>query len=267
MIKLSLVFFIFSTTVYTQVKLTPVQLMNLAGKQRMYIERLAKAKIDKAYNVDLENADRQLAMGIILFEQNLKILQNYKANDSYNIKVSNTTKLWKDFQQEIKSFDSNAASVVFKNNDAMLDACNEIVNELKLHFKSKIIDGASDYASQIVNFCAASGSLRYLSQRVALQYVYIYNNSHTSNDELIKALDLFENNLAQVLSCQYNDSETEEIISTLFIEWNKIKQLTNEGGRIISSQKAANPAELVASCTNILALSEKLTSKYVALGK
>ena len=107
---------IFSFINHAQILLNPAQITNIAAKQRMYSQRLSRAKVSKIYNVDADNMQRQLTTGIILFEENLKVLGSYVASNEYKLKVDQVNYLWKDFIKQIESDDVSAANKIIKTN-------------------------------------------------------------------------------------------------------------------------------------------------------
>ena len=258
---------IFSFINHAQILLNPAQITNIAAKQRMYSQRLSRAKVSKIYNVDADNMQRQLTTGIILFEENLKVLGSYVASNEYKLKVDQVNYLWKDFIKQIESDDVSAANKIIKTNSELLNACNEVVKELNVYFKSKGGSEKSNYESQIADFCATSGRLRYLSQRLSLYYVYAFNNASKPPVELKNTMDLFETTLSTLLTCQFNNSEIDENISKVYIEWNKLKSLVGEDGKIVVNEKSVSPETMIENCDRILALGEKITGMYVALLK
>ena len=267
MINKILFLLLVSFSLNAQVNLNPAQVTNIAAKQRMYSQRLAKSKISKAYFIDVENAQKEITMGLIIFEENLKILGNYNASPEYKQKIDRVASLWTDYAQYIKSDDNSSINKIYKNNTELLDACNDVVKELNSYFKSKGTSEKTNYESQVSEFAATSGRLRYLSQRLALYYVYAYKNNNKSTTELKSSMDLFETTLTTLLTCQFNNSEIDENISKIYSEWNKLKNLTSTDGTIKISEKSIAPEIMMENCNKILSLGEKLTGMYVSLLK
>lgn len=257
-----------NTSIVAQTTINPAQITTIAAKQRMYTERLAKAKFAKNYFIDVENSNRQINIGIILFDENLKMLTNYVANDEYKQKIDKIISLWKDYQEQIKSEDASSINKIYKSNTELLDNCNDVIKILNAYFKSKGSNEKSDFELQVADYSATSGRLRYLSQRAALYYIYAFKNIGKPTVELKNTIDLFDTTVSSLLTCQFNTGEIDENLSKIFTEWNSIKsQAVAKDGTISITEKSIAPEVMIANCDKILVLAEKLTSQYIGLLK
>ena len=70
-------------------------LINIAGKQRMLTQRMAKDFVFKAVGTMPEQAQKELNSSVVLFEEGLKLLQANAYNADIKSKLDREEQLWK----------------------------------------------------------------------------------------------------------------------------------------------------------------------------
>ncbi len=156
--------------------------VNLAGKQRMLIQKMTKEALLVHANLDKEKSIKQLKESSTLFNRTLQGLINGDKSlglvkiDNQNIskELNSIDKLWKPFYKEIKNIISNSADessyeFLEKKNMILLKEMNRVVKLYSsLNSKNSKFKLAND-----INF---AGKERMLTQRMAKDILAIKNN-------------------------------------------------------------------------------------------
>jgi len=257
------------TTIFVNAQeLTKSQVINIISKQSMLVERMTKAKIYKAHNIENKTSQFEIASSIILFEKNLKFLNKVHYNSLFKTKVTGIKLLWKGFKKTMFREDDNVYLDLLKFNEILLSECNLVYNELLSLSKSSNTypynEAADDYFTNAVinNF-----ELKYLSQRLSMYYAaYFFRISkynHLKFNEIIEIIDL---KMLEVTSLNVGENDTIAKINDLEQEWISTKKillpvLTN---KFISTHSSPNPKLVFQKCNQILKKSDKLSRSFKA---
>ena len=153
--------------------------VNIAGKQRMLGQRMAKNKVFLAANQKKAFATKELQKTIAGFEKGLKILQDFAPNNAVKHKVDIQEYVFNKYKTAILSKSKESLKEVLATNTLFLAVCDDVVTELINYSYSKALkaDGVNKHQKYVIDKIAAatgaSGKLRYLTQRLTLYFSII----------------------------------------------------------------------------------------------
>ncbi len=156
--------------------------INLAGKQRMLIQKMTKEALLTHANLEKDKSIKQLKESSTLFDKTLQGLINGDKslglvkidNKDISKELMSIDKLWKPFYKEIKNILSNRAKessyeFLEKNNMTLLKEMNRAVE-----LYSSLNSGNSKF--RLANDINLAGKERMLTQRMAKDILAIKNN-------------------------------------------------------------------------------------------
>ena len=256
---LLLLLFLFTVTLQSQAILTSAQILNIAGKQRLLSQKMARAKLCIYLGINAPLASKELSSNMIIFDENLKLLLNFSSSSTIKLRVNQEQIIWKVFQNKLNDFTDIGMKNAMSSNTELLMACEDLVQELRTYF-SKNADAKNANEIVVGEAVVNAGSLRYLSQRLALYSIYTFDNKVTDGQtELKETIFRFDTTITGLLTCECNNTETDEAVSQVYNEWNKIKGQTKNN--------KMDPVAIIDSCNVVLQLADKLTTLYVGLLK
>ena len=195
------------------------QAINESGRLRMLSQRMAKAYLLRAMDIQPEKAQAQFESSINKFDNNLTELKSFTApmnNAAIEISLSVIQKEWSSYKSILNmSLTTEAASNILTSSDNTLAACEELVQQLE--------KAAQRQSARWVNL---SGRQRMLSQRIAKFYSAISLGG--ANDEydagLLLAISEFDEALNQLIESPDNTHFVNHKLRKVQTQWNFSKQ-------------------------------------------
>ena len=194
-----------------------LKLIDIAGKQRMLSQRVAKNYFYIANGLNTIKAKKQLKRSLVDFEKTQKRLDS--AIDNREIRnliyfVDMSLDEFKVIIQEKYSLDNGV--IVLDLSESMLEGSDYIVQALSKGYK----------ANHIVNI---SGKLRMLSQRIAKYYMVYQNGIKDDNtiiqmqesvkefDKILKELIAYRGNTAKISSELKSVAQMWEVVNKFYL--------------------------------------------------
>lgn len=266
----ALILIIFTTNSFiaqnkTYGKISYEKAVNLAGKQRMLSQKIAKVKVLKSVGASTVALKAEFNSGMTIFERNLKILELNSKGQGSKLKAglrSEATE-WARFK-EIMEKPNPDIQVVLESAEALLLASHKVVyaiEEESMYSKQlSIVEESKQVKVKTVNI---AGKQRMLTQKLCLYYAACrafkkgknadiacqqYKNIYLSMDSIVNELMVSELNSSEI------DVTIAQILGVLDSDINSQKKVFFDNK--IPLQK------VIQTTSKLLELFNKLTGQY-----
>ncbi|MDO3693805.1 type IV pili methyl-accepting chemotaxis transducer N-terminal domain-containing protein [Wenyingzhuangia sp. chi5] len=257
---------------FSQAKISISDAINIAGRQRMLGQRMAKDKVYLAADVNSTEAKKELEYTISIFQNGLKILKDFAPTDLIKSRVEEEEKTFNVYKTYILDDSKKAMQIVVNTNTIFLKICDNLVIEILEYAKQQPLNNINipnkNLELKIPEATNIAGELRYLTQRLTLYYAI--NNYHIKNispseiDKIIKTLD---KNINYLTALDINTLKIEEEINDIRIDWMKLKKGIYKDEKIDFEAKKINPIKLYKVCNRILYKANVTAKMYTELAK
>ncbi len=246
--------------------------VNIAGKQRMLGQRMAKDRVFMAANKNKIAASKELENTIINFEKSLKILEDFAPNETIKHKVTVQSYVFNKYKKAVNSRSLASLNDVIETNTMFLTVCDDVVNELINYSKTLNSEGGNNHQKYVIDKIAeatgASGKLRYLTQRLTLYYSLnefgFKKITPLEIEDISKKIDL---NLGYLSVLEFNTLEIDDSLSEVQYYWNQLKGFIYKDGKIDLTSKKINAVAMYNLCNTILGKANATTKLYTDLNK
>jgi len=265
LLPLTAFFVLLSSIVFANVSHN--QLVNIAGKQRMLSQKIAKVYLLSAYGANMSSLKSELSISKIIFERNLETLTS-NANSMFSKEVKSAIfrerNKWIAFKTVIEQPVSESKSArVLELSQQLLKLCHDVVVKIKAE---NINDAEFGTNANLINTIDKAGKQRMLAQRLCL--FFISKKIDLKNDEknyknqniLNNIFTELDESLISLLNSELNSIEVEEAIGNTMLTF---ENLRGSKATFLDGSASLN---LVYSTTNKLTKNyDKLTAKYAQL--
>lgn len=232
--------------------LTLAAAINKAGRERMLTQRISKAYVQLALDVQADEAARQIADGVQLFETQLAELSAFAPTPEIRTALAQLDGLWRPFRAIVIAPPTQAGGrELITQNEALLTAAQEVVVRLQAQ--------APTPAAHLVDI---AGRQRMLSQRISKFYMLSAwgLGSPELSAEMQRARELFHNSLDELRKAPQNTPEIAQALKDVETQWAVFERAfqLREGQQYI-------PSLVAVSGEKILTLMDRVTSLYEQL--
>jgi len=227
------------------------ELLNLAGKQRMLAQRIAKDYLYIGKKVAVDKANKQLQQSLKAFKKAQKYLDE-SINDP---EIKNLITFVNLSETELeatakKPFDLDNAQLVLDLSESMLEGSQYIVDSLKTQAKHK--------DSAVV---ATSGKQRMLAQRIAKYYIAYQSGIKDKNtvDQMKTTVKEFDENNKALLNNVGNTTQISQQLHRIDALWKIVYKF------YLNIEKGGLPFIVFTSTDDITHKMDTITDLYTKL--
>ncbi len=227
------------------------ELLNIAGKQRMLSQRIAKDYLYIGKKVAVDKATKQLDQSLAAFKKS----QKYLAEAINDPEIKNLITFVNMSEQELeetakKPFSLDNAQLVLDLSESMLEGSQYIVDSLKKLAKKQ--------DSAIV---ATSGKQRMLAQRIAKYYIAYQSGIKDKNtvDQMKETVKMFDDNNKALLNNVSNTAKISQELKSIDKLWKIVYKF------YLNIEKGGLPFIVFTSTDDITSKMNKITELYTKL--
>jgi hypothetical protein len=233
------------------VKKDAIELINIAGKQRMLSQRIAKDYLYRGMKIAVSKADKQLKESLKEFKANQAKL-NEMINDPEIKNLLAFVNMSLDELQGIvnKPFNLDNAQLVLDLSESMLEGSQYVVDSIKKLANIK--------ESRVI---ATAGKERMLAQRIAKYYIAYQAGIKDKNtvDQMKAAVKEFDENLKFLMKNKDNTASINQKLAKVDKLWKIVYKF------YLNIEKGGLPFIVFTTTDDITKLMDEVTKLYVKL--
>ncbi len=245
-------------------KISYEKAINIAGKQRMFSQKIAKVVVLKMAGAETPALKSELNSSIIIFERNMKILKNNATSQSSKIRalLKAESLEWNNFKSLINK-PVNDLDAVLSTSEELLRKCNNLVLAIEEESKFNNELGYSNNLSQLkVETINLSGKQRMLSQKMCKYYaackVFVKGRkADVANGRYVTVFNQMNEAVNELLVNELNNSQIDTVIADIL---NVITSL--EAKKRDFRENRISLGEMINTSNTLLDLFNKATSLY-----
>jgi formate dehydrogenase assembly factor FdhD len=240
-------------TVAVETNDTNVKLLNLAGKQRMLSQRIAKNYFYKGMGVNTSKSSKQLKESMALFNQALVKLDSQIQNKKIKKMIMFVDMSNDDFMSmSSEKYNLENGAIVLDLSESMLEGSQYIVKGLKENSKK-----------QSSSFVDLAGKQRMLSQRIAKYYISYQAGIKDKNSivQMNEAVEEFTQAHQQLMNNKTNSAE----INAELQKVNKLWKIVYDF--YLDIEEGGLPVIVYNTTDNIMKKMNTVTNMYIKLQK
>jgi len=235
------------------VKKDAIKLINIAGKQRMLSQRIAKDYLYIGKKIATDKARKELDASMAEFRANQKKLGEMINDPEIKNLLTFVNLSLGELQDTVKKpFSLDNAQLVLDLSESMLEGSQYVVDSLKKLANIK--------ESKVV---ATSGKQRMLAQRIAKYYIAYQSGIKDKNtvDQMKAAVAEFDKNLKMLMQNKDNTATINQKLAKVKNLWNIVYKF------YLNIEKGGLPFIVYTTTNNITSEMDAITKLYVELYK
>ena len=243
-----------ASTMTMQTAMSPLEAVNVAGRQRMLTQRIVKNYAQLVLGVAPERARNNLEASVRLFDKQLVGLKSVAVGEPQKTTLAEMSKRWGRLRV-LAVGPLDGANIQFIDHEA------EELLKLAQSLVSQIEESHPVAVAQWVNL---AGRERMLSQRMAKLYMLraMGDNSTRLRDEMDAARREFGVILTNLQAVRHNTQEISRELEAIALQWEWFRQSLELEGAFSYRLLVADASEsILASMDNVVFLYEKLSIK------
>lgn len=260
--------FLMLATTNAQVKVSVQEAVNVAARQKMLGQRMAKDKVYLTAHKNIKDATRELKYTIYAFRNDLKILKDFAPTKEIKQKVEAEEHAFEFYQKQILDDSKKSLQAVIKTNTMFLNICNDLVDEIIEYAKTTESTDFVEAPKEITNVSLAASELRYLTQRLNLYYALNeFNIQNVSPSEIENIVQTLDKNINYLTVSDANTLKIDEEINEIRLDWTKLKKEIYTDDHVDLEHKKINSKKLNKICNSILYKANVTEKMYSELNK
>jgi len=245
---------------FSQKTLNLFDAVNLANKQRVLVQTMAKDKLFIEVGEKTSTAKKELQLAVTEFERNLEQLKTFAPTKDIKHEIIEEEFAYNYYKKLIMDTTKKSMNEIVKYNGIFLSICDDVVRNLIIHSKTNnqnqkyIVKNTSRATSAAIR-------INLLSQRLALYYALNeFNISKVDKQTLTNLENKVENNINYLTLIEFNTLEIDDSLGELVFIWHQVK------GKLSESKKVSANT-LFDLCNEIATKAKKTKSLYINLNK
>ncbi len=209
--------------------------INLAGKQRMLIQRMSKVALLISLGIESQENSKKLEGFAKLYDQTLKGFKKgdkdleLTATENKDVlkQIDEVEKKWKPFYENVQKVVADGAKAkdaidyIIKNNEEMLSISNDLVTAFEE--SNKDLDYLSKFRLRVVNL---AGRQRMLIQKMTKEKLLVNELKDSSyKDKLKKSIELFDTSLTTLINGNKENNISKPTNGDLKVAYDKVEKL------------------------------------------
>ncbi len=227
------------------------ELLNIAGKQRMLSQRIAKDYLYVSKKVAVDKATKQLNQSLETFKKSQKYLAETIKDEEIKNLITFVNMSENELEETAKKpFSLDNAQLVLDLSESMLEGSQYVVDSLKKYAKT-----------QDTAIVATSGKQRMLAQRIAKYYIAYQAGIKDKNtiDQMKATVKLFDDNNKALLNNVGNTEDISQKLKKIDGLWKIVYKF------YLNIEKGGLPFIVFTSTDDITAKMDKVTELYTKL--
>ncbi len=209
--------------------------INLAGKQRMLIQRMSKVALLISLGIESQENSKKLEGFAKLYDQTLKGFKKgdkdleLTATENKDVlkQIDEVEKKWKPFYENVQKIVADGAKAkdaidyIIKNNEEVLSISNDLVTAFEE--SNKDLDYLSKFRLRVVNL---AGRQRMLIQKMTKEKLLVNELKDSSyKDKLKKSIELFDTSLTTLINGNKENNISKPTNGDLKVAYDKVEKL------------------------------------------
>ncbi len=212
-------------------RVTPSQLVDIAGKQRMLSQKIAKNYLLLTYDNQNAQSELELKIAVSLFNRNLEALKKYATSDTkLAAAIASEATAWEAMESALQQDKNpkNAVKIV-KLSEAVLKTSNLVMGLASKENKKQKID------AELAGLINITSKQSMLSQRLCLLFLnqklqeQLAKKDRTTSASLVQSFHEMDEAIGFIIASSYNiEANTEELSGQTSLEFDSFKQNKSE---------------------------------------
>ncbi|MGY5352437.1 hypothetical protein ACXGQW_07725 [Wenyingzhuangia sp. IMCC45533] len=243
--------------------------INIADKQRTLIQQMAKDKLFIEVNKKSNESEKDMKNAITEFELAIEILKDFAPNDNVKYKIEIEELTFKTYKMFLLETTKKSMNEVISMNTLFLKICDEVFENFLKHSGENQKNKKDSSSFKNINKLAnASGTVRYLTQRLSFYYAINYYEIKTIYpDEINTIIKRVDNALNFMTISEFNTLDIDDSLSKVLYYWSSLKVKMANSGFDKNGLSKIDPEKLYDLSDVVLMKANPITKMYLEIAR